>query len=290
MKHPKQPIKQHRPLTYFSAFIAYNEIGDIMKSISIDCLFAVDFCINYVDIRLCTTILQVYCKNLRRHTAAAVLIAVLECASCVFPRYLSTFVLTAISFLVVFTVFCRMDVALLYSGLSLWTGLSLTFVMKFFKGVLPMDEVVITRSQFDKKRLIFAVLTLAGLTLLKLYFDKAGKRPKNACLEIVYKDKKVKLFALRDTGNMLKDPLSGRPVAVLSRDAAKKLGLSENSVMDAESKVRVIPIKSVGHTGILYAFVPKTAAVDGKKQNICIALDPKNGDFSGYDAIIPSNI
>lgn len=261
-----------------------------MKSISIDCLFAVNFCLNYVAIRLCTTILRVYCKNLRRHTAAAVLIAALECASCLFPRYLTVFVLTSISFWVVFTVFWRADIALLYTGLSLWTGLLMTFVMKFFKGVLPMDEVVITKTQFNKKRLILAVLTLAVLTLLKLYFDKAGKRPKNACLEIVYKDKKVKLFALRDTGNMLKDPLSGRPVAVLSRDAAKKLGLSESSIMDAESKVRVIPIKSVGYTGILYAFVPREATVDGKKQNICIALDTKNGDFSGYDAIIPSNI
>jgi len=262
-----------------------------MNSISIDCLFAVNFCLDFLALRLCTTILSHHGYE-RRHTAAALTLAALECASCVFPRLFPAYLWALISVILVFLTYFRVDMALLYSGFSLWTGILMTFAMKFFKGVLQLEEEVRveTAAQFDKKRLILAALTLTALTFLKIYFDKTQKRPEKACLEVVYKGKKASLCALRDTGNMLKDPLSGRPVAILSKDAAKKLGVGENIVMDAASKVRVIPVKSVGHTGILYAFVPQIATVDGKKQSICIALDPKNADFSGYDAIIPSNL
>lgn len=261
-----------------------------MNSISIDCLFAVNFCLDFLALRLCTTILGHSRQDQRRHMAAALILAAIECAACVFPRLFNANILALASVVVVFWAYFRVDIALLYSGISLWTGILMTFVMKFFKGVLQLDEGVGVEAvaQFDKKRLIFAALTLAALTFLKLYFDKTQKRPEKACLEVVYKGKKASLCALRDTGNMLRDPLSGRPVAILSKDAAKKLGVGEDIVMDAASKVRVIPVKSVGHTGILYAFVPQIATVDGKKQSICIALDPKNSDFSGYDAIIPS--
>lgn len=263
-----------------------------MNSISIDCLFAVNFCLDYVALRLCTTILKKDTRkqNLSKHTLAALIIAALECVSCVIPRYLPVFLLAIISFFTVSLLFSDTAFALLYLCVSLWTGILLTFVMNFFKGALPMNEVVTLQTQFSKKRFVLAGAVLVSLIVLKIYFDRLQKRSEKASLEVVYKNQKARFSALRDSGNLLRDPLSGRPVAVLSRAAAEKLGIGADLITDAASKVRVIPVKSVGYTGILYAFVPRSAMIDGKKQNICVALDPKNRDFSGFDAIIPANM
>lgn len=75
-------------------------------------------------------------------------------------------------------------------------------------------------------------------------------------VELYYRDHCVRLTALRDTGNTLCDPVTGRPVLVVSGDVGEKiLGLTDRQLqnpVDTVEKVpglRLIPYRSIGQPG-----------------------------------------
>lgn len=70
------------------------------------------------------------------------------------------------------------------------------------------------------------------------------------------------LRALIDTGNSLKDPVTGWPVAVLSKDQAEKI----SRICDSEqfSKITVIPYRTVGRSGVMFGVRPDRIIIDGR--------------------------
>lgn len=119
---------------------------------------------------------------------------------------------------------------------------------------------------------------------------------------------KVRLRALRDTGNSLADPLTGRPVLitdVLSLsglfDAEEKSVLTEENIRNpvrlleqmAEKemgfRLRLIPYKAIGVTnGMLAAFMPDKVTINGKvNKNMLVALSPDGvTDGGAYAALV----
>ena len=160
--------------------------------------------------------------------------------------------------------------------------------MKFLKGIKEMNDTSPLRISRDPLRIALGIGLCAALLVAKLYFDKRSIKSKYGVLSVTYKGKSARFKALRDSGNFLKDPLSGRSVAVIGSLGAKKLNVGRSSI-DC-THLRIIPVKSIGYTGMLYGFIPDLAFLDGKKVSICVALDRKNTDFSGFDAIIPQDL
>lgn len=82
-------------------------------------------------------------------------------------------------------------------------------------------------------------------------------------VELSYGDKQLRLTALRDTGNTLRDPITGRPVLVVGAEVAQQLtGLTENQLRSPVSAMtqapvpglHLIPYRSVGQpAGMLLA-------------------------------------
>lgn len=77
-------------------------------------------------------------------------------------------------------------------------------------------------------------------------------------VELSYRDQKVSIKALRDTGNMLKDPLTGSPVLVVNADTARALtGLDAAQLRDPVQTLRsaqlpglrLIPYRTVDRPG-----------------------------------------
>ena len=73
----------------------------------------------------------------------------------------------------------------------------------------------------------------------------------------------VKLNVLIDTGNMLKDPLSGNPVIIVSKEALSGIIPIDANADDMEEMcryikdIRLIPFKAVGtENGIMTGFIP----------------------------------
>lgn len=139
---------------------------------------------------------------------------------------------------------------------------------------------------------------------VSLVFRRAGKRAEREILPLAVSlnGKSILLRALRDTGNGLYDPVSGRAVAVAELDAVRPLlgGLSGNAADAAAlcealsrlpglaGRATLVPYSALGTGhGLLAAIRPDSSAVSGKPADILIGLSPaplsQDGD---YDAII----
>lgn len=110
--------------------------------------------------------------------------------------------------------------------------------------------------------------------------------------------------ALRDTGNTLRDPISGWGVMVadwnllasglhgseLTRQAVEEpvLGLRQVMAIAPELKPRLIPYKTVGvQSGLLLAVCPEEIKVEGKKEQLLLAFSAVPvSDGGGYEALI----
>jgi hypothetical protein len=111
-----------------------------------------------------------------------------------------------------------------------------------------------------------------------------------------------------DSGNFLREPASGRPVIITGystlcpllppelhyafrRKNTAALGEIDMKYM---KHVRIIPISTVGHSGILLGFLPDKITVDGIERDACIAIDDnvlpagKKSDYNGFSAVIPA--
>lgn len=101
-------------------------------------------------------------------------------------------------------------------------------------------------------------------------------------LEITYGDNRVSLTALRDSGNTLRDPVSGEQVLVISAEAAQRLtGLTEHQLRSPLETLtrrpvpglRLIPYKAVGTAGgFLLGMRFENVKIGSRMQNAVVAF------------------
>jgi stage II sporulation protein GA (sporulation sigma-E factor processing peptidase) len=92
-------------------------------------------------------------------------------------------------------------------------------------------------------------------------------------VELTYGGQTVKLNALRDTGNTLRDPVTGKSVLVVGADIADRLtGLSRRQLSEPVETIseipgmRLIPYRAVGQpSGLLLALPVRKSKIGGKK-------------------------
>ena len=118
-------------------------------------------------------------------------------------------------------------------------------------------------------------------------------------VELSYRDEKVCTWALIDTGNTLKDPISGNPVLIVSPKVASKLvGLSQQQLenpIDAIGDLpgfRLIPYHTVGQNNGLLLGVRLTNIKIGKWQgSSVVAFAPCGlGEKQTYQALTGGNL
>ena len=132
------------------------------------------------------------------------------------------------------------------------------------------------------------------------------KRLRNSAdILLLVNGKTIQFSALVDSGNLVRDPLSGCPVIitssqVLGESITKEMlcisyACSENADLISQKtnvKVRIIPHKTVNGEGILYGFIPDQIKVNGKEKRAVVALD-KAGEkniYGGFDGIVPMSL
>lgn len=154
----------------------------------------------------------------------------------------------------------------------------------------------------ESKRGAFLACALAVPALyLAIRLIRANKAKRSSCLNVDINGKSISAFCLVDSGNMLSDPFSGRPVVVLSPQIAGKCFSPEemkffSSVCDIPPdslgmRFSVIPTKTVNGSGILRAVRPDRVTVDGTEKDALIAVtDRTPGGFGSYDGIVPASI
>ena len=129
-----------------------------------------------------------------------------------------------------------------------------------------------------------------GIVIVSIIVQKYNQRD---CLwvKVKYNDQDFSMKALLDTGNMLSDPVSGRPVLVVGADIAQKMtGLSLKQIQNPIDSIgaipglRLIPYRTVGQSGLFLLGLPVKKMQIGKWQGSgIIALSPEilcsNGSF-----------
>lgn len=106
--------------------------------------------------------------------------------------------------------------------------------------------------------------------------------------------------ALCDSGNLLREPLSSRPVIIADRSRLRGLvptlctDTAEYAIpQELASRIRMIPVDGVNGHGLLYGFSPDSVTIiNGRKEKPCdavIAVSP-HGSFGGFYANAPASI
>lgn len=163
-----------------------------------------------------------------------------------------------------------------------------------------MSRVAFGRS-FGGRGVLFLLqqLAISGITaglqssgIFSVLFGAAGVclvcmggflERKHIPVELIYGTRRVCLQALRDTGNTLKDPVTGRSVLVIGADAAEKLtGLTKEQLrhpvetMGALPGLRLIPYHTIDKPeGLMLGLWIKEAKVGRRKGGILVAFAPE---------------
>ena len=147
-----------------------------------------------------------------------------------------------------------------------------------------------------KHLLLFALLRLSvgGIAgkerILPMLLGAAGigfscfclsKKSKFIPVELCYGGQTYRITALYDTGNALRDPITGKSVLIVDANIAHSLtGLDADALRDPVASIvrfpglRLIPYQSVGNSGFLLALQIPDAKVGNQKENVIVALSP----------------
>jgi len=149
----------------------------------------------------------------------------------------------------------------------------------------------------------FVITFAAAIAFVRLFLNKAER--KNA--EVVFRlnGEVVRFTALADSGNLLREPLGGNPVIIASADLMPyeireqlkgfmnmNAATTETVCAGIKLKIRLIPQKTVGGSGVLPGFVPDEITVNGIKKAAVIAVDEKGKKrgYGGFDGIVPMSL
>lgn len=110
---------------------------------------------------------------------------------------------------------------------------------------------------------------------------------------VTYGGKTAALLALRDTGNALRDPVTGESVTVLSPEIGERLGIQASVLRDPAGAmvpgVRLIPARTVGGGGLLAAVRCEEVTIGGKQAGSIVAFARERFGNGEYQALTGGN-
>lgn len=171
--------------------------------------------------------------------------------------------------------------------------------------LFSVSDIVVANSAFycNISPLMLLGATTVFYLLIRLYiFISRRNRPTKAfvSLKFTYSGASANVKGFIDTGNSLRDSISGAPVIVISKALAESL-LGKQTVTSAISfdfdtvklsGFRLIPFSAVGKSGVLTAFKPEEVFIDGQKysDNVYIAISPTPLCFDAQALVGPDLI
>ncbi len=197
--------------------------------------------------------------------------------------------------------------AFLFVGISMMTGGCMTAIFNLLNRLeLPLGSI---ESDGISTYLFAIIAAAAGFISLRSTAIMSKKSNISECiLTLTLNGKSVTVTAITDTGNLVKDPLSGKQIVLVDRNALAKIAdVTEfddfaNGVARDRPTVRalrLVPVKTASGRGMLCATAPDSlsAAVTTKKgKTVTVRLDaliaPSSIENSaeGALAVIPAEI
>lgn len=176
-------------------------------------------------------------------------------------------------------------------GMSGTPTVSASEDIRTLPGKIPLGWMAVTA-------LVIGIAAIAGGRFVK------KKGVARDCRVGVITDKGAFVFeGIYDSGNLLKDPMSGRAVIVLRKkemidilpeqlkvsfESEDPSGFSDLDTKAAAS-IRLIPSSSVGGSRLLMGYLPKRISIDGIEKNAVLAMGDENG-YDGRAALVPAEL
>ncbi len=281
----------------------------IMQTVYIDSLFILNLIVNYIMLLVTAKICATPIKRLRLLAAAAAGAA-----------YAVATVIPAAAFLINPFVKIAFGILMALAAFGSQIRLVRTILVFFavsaaFGGVVMAASLLgggsLSSGLFTSASLRMLILSFAvGYVILLLVFKRAARHKGGVIVPVTvrHSGREVLVRALKDTGNALADPFSGRPVMVggvgdlkplfepgvasalsgLGRKGAVRV-MEELSEAERMIRFQLIPYSAVGISGgMLLAFKPDEILVDGRRESgMLLALSPNSVSESGtYSALI----
>lgn len=244
------------------------------------------FLINFISAYIMLYILGKAINKVRIRKKRLFLASVLGAAGaavvfCVeMPTALSYLTRILAVFLMIFTAFFEQKKQLLnqmlwlvlMSGIMIFSMMLITALIKNTVSVVIKAGIV----YFDipPKVFLFAFILSYFVLIFFLKVFKNRKNKKYYIMSVTHNDKTVTVTALFDSGNLLKEPVTGKYVSILEWDYVKKLFGAEYEFSDIENhaeemKLWVIPFNSLGNSsGMLFAFLADNITIPEEKKII----------------------
>ena len=205
-----------------------------------------------------------------------------------------------------------------YFGVSVGTGGLMTAMYSLLNRMdLPLDQL--GNNGYDISVWGFAVLAIVSAIATSLggKFIKSVSNSTVSKVIVEYQGRAAVVNGMEDTGNLLTDPISGKPIIVIDvKSAARLLGedcaqmaargdVSNVIGMRGDHKIRVVPINTASGSSMLCAFVPDRIIInvisDGSRtKERSIEVDalfaPSKLDFDvnkkafGCGALVPTSL
>ncbi len=188
-----------------------------------------------------------------------------------------------------------------YIAVSVGLGGAMTVLYGFMSRGANVSAYRQDYGAADMSPLIFIFAAAAAGTVSLVYGKIRDHKlsREHVTLTLGAYQKSVTLELLSDSGNLLRDPISGKPVIIVS--VSKLYGILPVALIDgamAPDKItavpdemlcgaRFVPIRSVMGQGIMLCFRPDKLSVDGKDIDALVGIDVNGGEYDGCDGIIP---
>lgn len=139
---------------------------------------------------------------------------------------------------------------------------------------------------------VFLTTTGAVYGLMRLLQKRMETR--TAEITIVHHGTTARLTVLVDSGNLLTDPLTGRPVILVSAEAVRPLDLPLSGTEEAlQSREHLLPVpaKGIGGSRLLWAVRPDLLLVGGQPKDALVAAENVPADhFGGWSGTCPASL
>lgn len=158
----------------------------------------------------------------------------------------------------------------LMSGIMIFSMIMLTALMKNTVAVAVKSGI----AYFDIPQKTF-LLMFAASYFIMLFFVKVFKNRKNKkyyIMSVTHNDKTVTVTALFDSGNLLREPVTGKYVSILEWNSVKELFGADYDFSEIENhaddmKLWIVPFSTIGNpSGILFAFLADKISIPEEKK------------------------
>lgn len=197
-------------------------------------------------------------------------------------KKISLFFLVFLSFTFLIGGFCFFIIYLL--GGEIYSLVNLTYNLPISLGVLSI---------------LIGIYVYFLVSLIKIFYKKQRIETFNYKIKLKANNKKIVLSAYLDSGNLLQEPDSGKPIIIINSKIFLKLFKDKVTLVDCvlnnlNKKIegKYIKFNTIGKSGNLFVFSPnsiellKDCKTENTKFNALVGVSLMNNNFNNFEALL----